>query len=252
MATRICLLPPDLALALPPARVRLLRRICDGLRGFDENDPLAVARAITYRELPERTTDLFHSAVYFGTDDGREAICEATRGRKDLAPWLLLNAMDLAIDVVRAAERGDLVARAVQTQARTSTRPFRAPRVEYELVAKRRERPSPGAIVEGGRAVYGEQLVDGWVVDCEDGMLRAVIVHEGVPPALLAPRTSGPATGSPRGCRGLGCDTIRWDGARGRVGLTLARASRLQEWRVKLGTACAGDEGFLERLASVH
>jgi hypothetical protein len=252
MATRICLLPPDIALALPPARVRLLRHICDGLRGFDENDPLAVARAITFRELPERTTDLFHSAVYFATDDGREAICEATRGRKDLAPWLLLNAMDLAIDVARAAEGGDLAARAVQAQARTNTHRFQAPRVEYELVAKRRERPPPGGIVEGGRAVYGEQLVDGWVVECEGGMLRAVIVHEVVPAALAARKKPGPGSVPPRARRALGCDTIRWDAARGRVGLTLARPSRLQEWRVKLGAACAGDEEFLERLASVQ
>src|SRR6202042_2216356 len=31
MTTRLCLLTPDAALALPAARVRLLRRTCDGL-----------------------------------------------------------------------------------------------------------------------------------------------------------------------------------------------------------------------------
>jgi hypothetical protein len=268
MATRICLLPPDIALALPPARVRLLRRICDGLRGFDESDPLAVARAISFRELPERTTELFHSVVYFATDAGRAAIEDATRGRRDLAPWLLLTAIDLAIDVARAAEGGDEVARAVQARARAGTKPFAAPRIEYELIAKRCDRPSPDAILAGGRAVYGPQLVDAWVVECEGGSLRAVVVFGGGALATRAPSTPPPSRARPEPGRAsgrvrelpgreprprgrLGCDTVRWDGARARVGLTLAHASRLKEWRVQLGLACAGDEAFLQPLASV-
>jgi hypothetical protein len=256
--TRICLLPPEIALALPPARVRLLRRLCDGLRGFDEKDPIAVARAISFRELPERTADLFHSVVYFGTDEGRELIQDATRGRRDLAPWLLLTAVDLAIDVARAAEGGDEVARAVQLRARAGTKSVPPARVEFELLAKRRELPPPEAIVAGGRAVYGDQLVDGWVVECPGATLRAVIVFGGGTspmrgrggagasgPGSVAP--VAPAPGRPR----LGCDTVRWDAARGRVGLTLARASRLKEWRLQLGIACGGDETFLEPLASV-
>ena len=84
-------------------------------------------------------------------------------------------------------------------------------------------------------------------------MLRAVIVHEGSPATLPTRSTQGDGTvAPPRARRRLGCDTVRWDAAHGQVGLTLARASRLQEWRVKLGIACAGDEGFLERLASVR
>jgi hypothetical protein len=251
--TRICLLPPEIALALPAARVRLLRRLCDGLRGFDESDPLAVARAISFRELPERTTDLFHSVLYFGTDEGRELIQEATRGRRDLAPWLLLTAVDLAIDVARAAEGGDDVARAVQLRARACAKSVAPQRVEFELLAKRREQPPPEAIVAGGRAVYGDQMVDAWVVECAGATLRAVIVFGGGTSAMrgrIAGALEGGGSSAPGRPR-LGCDTVRWDGARGRVGLTLARASRLKEWRLKLGIACGGDEAFLEPLATV-
>jgi len=260
MPTRLCLLSPGIALALSPARVRLLRRTYEGLEGFDEADPIARARAISFRELPERTADLFHAAAYLATDDGREAIYEAARGRRDLAPWLLLTTVDLAIDVARAADRGDVAARAVQVRARTRMGRFIAARVEYELFAKRCERPARlEAIVECGRDVYGEQLVDGWVVECKDGVLRAVIVHEGLPAAMLTLKRPG-GDAAERGERSriverrsrrpLGCDVIRWDSARGRVGLTLARASKLPEWRVKLGIGCAADEGFLERRPS--
>ena len=245
MITRLCLLPPDVALSLSPARVRLLRLRYDGLRGFDETSPIAVARAVSFRELPERTTDLFHSAVYLATDDGREATHEAARGRRDLAPWLLLTAMDLAIDVARAAEAGDAAARALQVRSRARADRFLAPRVEYDLFAKRREMPGRlDAIVECGREMYKEQYVDGWVVECGDGALRAVIVHDGLTAAMLG-RGRPKEGGAERPARRhLGCDTIRWDAAEGRVGLTLAKASRLPEWREKLGLACAGDEAF--------
>ncbi|MGO8992319.1 MAG: hypothetical protein ACLQVI_03250 [Polyangiaceae bacterium] len=252
-STRLCLLPPNVALSLSPSRIRLLRQSYDGLRGFDETNPLAVAKAISFRELPERTADLFHAAAYLATDDGREAIYEASRGRRDLAPWLLLTAVDLAIDVARAADAGDVAARALQSRARKRIGRFLP--VEHELFTKRRERPARlESIVECARSIFLERFVDGWVVECTDGALRAVIVHEALPAAMVArskPEASGSAPSvARRARRPLGCDTIRWDAARGRVGLTLARASRLPEWREKLGIACAGDAGFLERRPS--
>jgi hypothetical protein len=245
MMTRLCLLPPDLALSLSPSRIRLLRRSYEGLGGFDESDPLAVARKISFRELPERTVDLFHTAVYLGTDDGREAIYEAARGRRDLAPWLLLTPVDLAIDLARAVAAGDDAARVAQARARSRTERFLFAPVEREIFLKRKERPGRlESIVECGRAVHGERFVDGWVVECRDGVLRAVIVYEGLPMAMVtldrAPRadeeraSTGPRVAARRSRRPLGCDALRWDSARGRVGLTLAHASHLPEWRGQL------------------
>jgi hypothetical protein len=248
MSTRLCLLPPDIALSLSPARVRLLRRTHDGLDGFDETDPLGIARAISFRELPGRTTDLFHCILYLATDDGREAITDAVRGRRDLAPWLLLTAVDLAIDVARAADTGDEVARAVQVRARKAIGRFPAPRAEFPLFAKTRERPAKlESIVLSGRAVHGERFVDGWFVDCRDGILRAAIVHEGQHGARLARRKQDERSVERRAPKFFRVDTVCWDKARGRVGLTLARASTLPEWREQLGIACAGDAGFFER-----
>jgi hypothetical protein len=248
MSTCLCLLPPDIALSLSPARLLLLRRTFDGLDGFDEKDPLAVARAISFRELPGPITDLFHCMLYLATDDGREAIADAARGRKDLAPWLLLTAVDLAIDIARAADTGDPAARAVQARGRKSMGRFPAPRAEFPLFAKTRERPAKlESIVLSGRAVHGERFVDGWFVDCRDGILRAAIVHGGQDAARLGRGKSDERSGDRRAPRLLRVDTVRWDKARGRVGLTLARASTLPEWREKLGIACAGDAGFFER-----
>jgi hypothetical protein len=246
MTTRLCLFPPEGALSLPPARVRWLRGRYDGLGGFEETNPLAVARAISFRELPERTADLLHSAMYLATDDGRQAIQEAVRGRRDLAPWLLLTAIDLAIDVARAVEAGDDAARMLQTRARTTG--ARSPaRRELSLFAKTRDRPDrPESIVESGRAVHGGRFVDGWVVECRDATLRAIVVHEALSAAMRA-RSTRDEQNAGRRARGLACDTIRWDAARARVGLTLARVSKLPEWRKSLGIACAGDEAFFER-----
>jgi hypothetical protein len=227
--TRLCLFPPQAAIALSAARVRLLRRSYDGLGGFDEADPPAVARAISFRELPERTADLFHASIYLATDDGHDVIHKATRGRRDLAPWLLLSAVDLAIDVGRAAAVGDDAARAVL--ATVHARMGRAPpeRVDHELVATRCEEPARlESIVECGRDVHGEGFLDGWVVACSDGVVRAVVVHGRRP-------------------RRFSCDVVRWDAPRGRVGLTLSRATMLRAWRERLAVGCAGDAGFFER-----
>ncbi len=266
MPTRLCLFPPDAALALAPARVRLLRRTYDGLAGFDENDPIAIARAVSFRELPERTVDLFHLAIHFATDEGRDAIARAAGARKDLAAWVLLTPVDAAIDVARAAERGDEVARAVYARGRARVltpgeiASFAPARVEVELVVGTPPAISPlESLLEAGRAVHGDRFVDGWVVECRTGTLYAVVVHEGrgataltrpaSPSAPVAPERSRGAQESAarRPRRSLACDAIRWDAAGGRVGFTLARASTLQTWRLTLGRVCAGDEGFFGR-----
>jgi hypothetical protein len=266
MASRtcLCLLPPEVALSLSPSRIRLLRRSYDGLRGFDESDPLAIARAIVFRDLPERTADLFHTAVYLASNDAREAICEAARGRKDLAPWLLLTAVDLAIDVARAADAGDEAARGLQARARARDASFVAARPELELFMKHPARPARvEAIVEAGRAVHGESFVDGWVLECSDGVIRAVIAYR--PRAASSPPASRPLPPSPpaapkrpeaaperRAGKPLRCDTIQWEPTLGRVGLALARAARMRDWREQLGIGCAGDPDFFEPRPTPH
>ncbi len=263
------MLPPDVALTLSPSRVRLLRRTYDGLGGFDENDPLAVARAISFRELPERTSELFDTAAYLATDDAREAILEATRGRKDLAPWLLLTPIDLAIDLARAAAADVGAAKAIHARARIRMGRILYSRVEYEMLMKRAVRPARlESIVECGRLVHRDSFVDGWVVECIDGGLRAVVVYEGLPSAFVTrkPPAAPVAPAASRSVRSgkdempprepsverrsrrpLGCDTVRWDAERGRLGLGLGRASRLPDWRAQLGSSCMEDPDFLER-----
>ena len=141
--------------------------------------------------------------------------------------------MDVAVELARAADAGDRVALEIRARARTRGGRFLARWVEYERFLRLAKRPARlESIVACGRTVHGAGFVDGWVIECKDGVQRAVIVHEGLPLALV---TRGENGARRRMGRLLACVVIRLVSLTARVVFTRARAANLPDWMEKLG-----------------
>lgn len=233
---RFALLHPAISLSFSRATARALRALAGGaLDDIDPADRFALSEALFTRRFDPAFADLLDDSSRLADEPAREAIIEGALDRGVTDPsFTALEAADLGARVARKARTSETW-RAIARRARVRLGRRFARLVWYEARLAEALRPARADAFEvAAREVYGADFRRAFVVDTEDGVVHAAIVHR-APAARIVTNEAGRTRD--RLVRALACDRVRWDASRGRVSFSLARPFLLVTWKDALARA---------------